>query len=53
MICPVANLKIAVLGALQTNDWKVLNDSLEKFSEAEQNQQIALRMKEALNKLKN
>ena len=49
----VANLKIAVLGALQTNDWKVLNDSLEKFSEAEQNQQIALRMKEAVNKLKN
>lgn len=49
----VANLKIAVLGALQANNWKVLNDSLEKFSEAEQNQQIALRMKEALNKLKN
>ena len=49
----VANLKIGVLGALQANNWKVLNDTLEKLSELEQNQQIALRMKEALNKLKN
>lgn len=49
----VASLKLGVLGALQSSAWPALNAELEKFSDAEQNQQVALRMKEALNKLKN
>lgn len=49
----IANLKIGVIGALQANDWKALNDELEKLANSESNQRVALRMKEALNKLKN
>lgn len=49
----VASLKLGVLGALQSSAWPALNAELEKFSDTEQNQQVALRMKEALNKLKN
>lgn len=48
----VANLKIGVIGALQASGWSLLNQDLEKASDIESNQQVALRMKEALNKLK-
>lgn len=49
----VANLKLGVVDALQMSGWKALNEELLKLVDTEANQQVALRMKEALNKLKN
>ncbi len=48
----VANLKIGVIAALQSSGWSIINEELAKVAESESNQQVALRMKEALNKLK-
>ncbi len=49
----VGTLKISVIDALMKNEWRELNSILESAVNAEPNQQVALRMKEALNKLKN
>jgi HEAT repeat protein len=49
----VAQLKLGLIESLERNNWKELNADLVDQSLKESNQQVALRMKEALNKLKN
>lgn len=46
-------MQLNVIEALGQEEWPVLNDLLEKISENKENQQLALRARDVLNRLKN
>ena len=48
----ITDLKLSVLGTLQKNDWKILNDIILEVANNDQNNSVATKAKELLNILK-